>query len=79
LSAHDDLVFPELTRREREVLSLIAAGRGNASIAGQLSLSTKTIRNLVSSIFTKLQVADRSEAIVRARRAGLGVEDAERP
>jgi DNA-binding NarL/FixJ family response regulator len=78
LSVRDETMFPELTQREREVLALIAAGRGNNAIAGELSLSTKTIRNLVSSIFAKLQVADRAEAIVRARRAGLGVEDRER-
>ena len=78
MSARDDVVFPELTDRERDVLELIAAGRGNADIARLLSLSPKTVRNNVSSIFAKLQVADRSEAIVRARRAGLGVGDDER-
>jgi DNA-binding NarL/FixJ family response regulator len=78
LSVRDETMFPELTQREREVLALLAAGRGNNAIASELSLSAKTIRNLVSSIFTKLQVADRAEAIVRARRAGLGVEDRER-
>jgi DNA-binding NarL/FixJ family response regulator len=78
LSVRDETMFPELTQREREVLALLAAGRGNNAIAGELSLSTKTIRNLVSSIFTKLQVADRAEAIVRARRAGLGIEGHER-
>ena len=78
LSVRDETMFPELTQREREVLALLAAGRGNNAIAGELSLSSKTIRNLVSSIFAKLQVADRAEAIVRARRAGLGVEDRER-
>jgi DNA-binding NarL/FixJ family response regulator len=72
LSAQDDKVFPDLTAREREVLDLLAAGLGNAAIATRLSLSPKTVRNLVSSIFAKLQVADRAEAIVRARRAGLG-------
>jgi DNA-binding NarL/FixJ family response regulator len=72
LSAHDQLVFPELSGREREVLDLLATGRANADIARQLFLSPKTIRNHVSSIFTKLQVADRSQAIVRARTAGLG-------
>lgn len=65
-------VFPELTDREREVLDLIAQGVNNASIARKLYLSPKTIRNHVSNIFSKLQVADRAEAIVRARRAGLG-------
>jgi DNA-binding NarL/FixJ family response regulator len=78
LSARDDVVFPELTDREREVLELLAAGHGNNAIASRLSLSPKTVRNNVSAIFAKLQVADRAEAIVRARRAGLGVEGAER-
>ena len=77
LSVHDRQVFPELTQREREILSLIAAGQTNDRIASSLSLSSKTIRNNVSSIFTKLQVADRAEAIVRARRAGLGVAEGE--
>lgn len=64
--------FPDLTEREREVLGLIAAGRGNAEIARSLVISSKTVRNHVSNIFSKLQVADRAEAIVKARRAGLG-------
>jgi len=64
--------FPQLTAREREVLDLLAAGRSNQQIAGTLYLSPKTVRNNVSNIFAKLQVADRSEAIVRAREAGLG-------
>jgi DNA-binding NarL/FixJ family response regulator len=66
--------FPELTDREREILDLIAAGANNASIAARLFLSAKTVRNHVSNIFTKLQVADRAQAIVRARRAGLGAD-----
>jgi DNA-binding NarL/FixJ family response regulator len=78
LAAQDEVVFPELTSREREVLTLLAAGRSNGQIAQSLSLSAKTVRNNVSSIFTKLQVADRSEAIVRARRAGMGVVGDER-
>ena len=65
-------VFPELTDREREILGLIAQGRPNAAIAGHLALSPKTVANYVSSVFAKLQVADRAEAIVRARQAGLG-------
>lgn len=65
-------VFPQLTPREREILSLVAAGRSNAQIASALFLSQKTVRNNVSNIFTKLHVADRAEAIVRARDAGLG-------
>jgi DNA-binding NarL/FixJ family response regulator len=68
-------VFPELTAREREVLDLIASGRGNAEIARRLFLSPKTVRNHISNIFTKLQVADRAQAIVRAREAGLGRDD----
>jgi DNA-binding NarL/FixJ family response regulator len=64
--------FPQLTAREREILELVAAGRSNAQIAGTLFLSPKTVRNNVSNIFAKLHVADRAEAIVRAREAGLG-------
>ena len=64
--------FPTLTDREREILHLIAQGHLNPAIAKQLSLSTKTVGNYVSNIFTKLQVADRAQAIVRAREAGLG-------
>ena len=65
-------VFPELTDREREVLGLIAQGHSNPSIARALFLSPKTVANYVSAIFTKLQVADRAEAMIRAREAGLG-------
>ena len=72
LSAFDQQLFPELSSREREVLDLIAAGVGNADIAKRLFLSPKTVRNHVSSVFSKLQVADRAHAIVRARAAGLG-------
>jgi DNA-binding NarL/FixJ family response regulator len=72
LSAYDQHLFPELSTREREVLDLIAAGTNNTDIAKHLFLSPKTIRNHVSTIFTKLQVADRAQAIVRARAAGLG-------
>lgn len=64
--------FPELTAREREVLDLIAAGHSNEAIAARLVVSRKTVRNHVSNIFTKLQVAGRAEAIIRARDAGLG-------
>ena len=65
-------VFPSLTEREREILHLIAQGLTNPEIARQLSLSVKTIHNYVSNIFSKLQVADRAQAIIRARDAGLG-------
>jgi DNA-binding NarL/FixJ family response regulator len=70
----DPAAFPELTGREREILDMVAAGRSNADITAQLVLSPKTVRNHVSSIFSKLQVRDRSEAIVRAREAGMGGE-----
>lgn len=72
LSARDPVRFPELTEREREVLELMARGLGNGEIARQFVISPKTVRNHVSNIFTKLQVTDRSEAIARARDAGLG-------
>jgi DNA-binding NarL/FixJ family response regulator len=67
-----ETAFPELTRREREVLDLIARGLPNAAIADRLGLSAKTIGNHTSTIFAKLQVAGRAEAIIRARDAGLG-------
>ncbi|MBE2184246.1 MAG: response regulator transcription factor [Anaerolineae bacterium] len=65
-------LFPELTEREREILSYIAVGQTNAEIAGKLVISIKTVRNHVSNIFSKLQVADRAQAAIRAREAGLG-------
>jgi len=65
-------VFPELTEREREILQLIGQGRTNEAIAEQLVLSLKTVRNHVSNICGKLQVADRAQAVIRAREAGLG-------
>ena len=64
--------FPELTPRETEVLALVADGLSNDAIARRLLLTNKTVRNHLSNIFVKLQVTDRAEAIVRARRAGLG-------
>jgi DNA-binding NarL/FixJ family response regulator len=64
-------MFPTLTEREREILGLIAQGHTNADIAQQLSLSVKTVHNYVSNIYSKLQVADRAQAIIRAREAGL--------
>lgn len=69
-------LFPELTDREREILELIAAGKSNAGIADHLTLSLKTVRNHVSNIFNKLQVADRAAAIEKARDAGLGARPA---
>jgi DNA-binding NarL/FixJ family response regulator len=70
----DPAAFPELTDREREILDLVASGRSNAEITAELVLSPKTVRNHVSNVFAKLQVRDRSEAIVMAREAGLGGE-----
>ncbi len=64
--------FPSLSGREREVLALIADGEGNSAIARRLFLSDKTVRNYVSSIFAKIGVENRSQAIVLAREAGLG-------
>jgi DNA-binding NarL/FixJ family response regulator len=72
LSTPREPAFAELTRREREVLELIASGLSNQAIAAKLGLSTNTISNHISSIFNKLQVGSRAEAIVRARSAGLG-------
>jgi DNA-binding NarL/FixJ family response regulator len=72
LSAPPEPAFAQLTRREREVLELIASGLSNQAIAAKLGLSTNTISNYISSIFGKLQVGSRAEAIVRARSAGLG-------
>jgi DNA-binding NarL/FixJ family response regulator len=65
-------VFPELTDRERQVLDLVAQGKNNNTIAGELYISLKTVRNHVSNIFSKLQVADRAGAIIKARDAGMG-------
>lgn len=67
-----DPSLAQLTDREREILDLMAAGYGNNAIAARLYLSPKTIRNYVSAILDKLQAADRGEAIIRARRSGMG-------
>ncbi|MCC6904403.1 MAG: response regulator transcription factor [Anaerolineae bacterium] len=64
-------IFPELTESERNVLRLMAQGCSNDVIARELSLSGKTVRNYVSNIFSKLMVADRAQAVIRAREAGL--------
>jgi DNA-binding NarL/FixJ family response regulator len=70
--AASSVPFPDLTSREREVLDLIAAGVRNAEIARQMSIAPKTVANHIAAIFNKLQVADRNQAIVLARDAGLG-------
>ncbi|NHA67980.1 response regulator transcription factor [Phycicoccus sp. CMS6Z-2] len=64
--------FPQLSPREHEILDLVAGGLSNGQIAARLFLSQKTVRNHVSAVLTKLQAADRAEAIIRARDAGLG-------
>jgi DNA-binding NarL/FixJ family response regulator len=66
-----DTPFPELTKRELEILRLISQGLNNSEIAQKLFLSPKTVRNHITSIFSKLQVADRTQAIIRAREAGF--------
>ncbi len=67
-------VFPDLTEREREILGMIAKGQSNVEISNSLGVSLKTVRNHVSNIFSKMQVADRVQAALRARAAGLGDE-----
>ena len=74
-----DEAFPELTQRERAVLEQLVTGMPNAGIAHQLGLSTKTVRNYVSAILLKLQVADRRAAIDLAREAGIGSRAESRP
>lgn len=64
--------FPSLTRREREVLDLVARGYDNSRVARHLGLAEKTIRNVVSIVLSKLRVATRAEAVAAARDAGLG-------
>lgn len=64
--------FPQLTERELEILDLVAGGVSNTAIASRLVIAEKTVRNHVSNIFTKLAVADRAQAIIRARDAGMG-------
>jgi DNA-binding NarL/FixJ family response regulator len=71
--------FPELTPREHDVLELLADGRNNQAIADELMLSLKTVRNNVSAIFTKLRVADRAQAMLKARDGGLGARAADSP
>ena len=64
--------FPELTPREHDVLELLAGGLNNQAIADELQLSLKTVRNNVSAIFTKLRVADRAQAMLKAHESGVG-------
>jgi DNA-binding NarL/FixJ family response regulator len=69
-------IFPDLTPREYEILTLLAKGYSNPQIAQELVLSARTVRNHVSNIFSKLQVSDRAQAIIRAREAGFGKDNA---
>jgi DNA-binding NarL/FixJ family response regulator len=71
-----EVPFPELTPREREILDLMAQGRNNAAIAERLALAPKTVGNHISAIFAKLRVASRAEAVLRARDGGLGRDPA---
>ena len=64
--------FPSLASRERDILDLVAAGLSNSAIAERLSLSPKTVANYLTSVFAKLAVSDRGQAIIKARDAGLG-------
>lgn len=66
--------FPELTDREFEILTRVADGSSNQEVGQQLSLSAKTVANNLSRVFTKLQVTDRAQAIVKAHRAGIGAD-----
>jgi DNA-binding NarL/FixJ family response regulator len=70
-AAADD-PFPELTGREKEILELLARGRRTAEIASTLHLSPKTVSNNLTTIFAKLEVSDRTAAVIRARERGLG-------
>ena len=76
-AAEPPQAFPELTERENEILTLIAQGVSNHEIAEQLNISLKTVRNHVSNIYNKMQVTDRVQAVLRARKAGLGMEEEE--
>jgi DNA-binding NarL/FixJ family response regulator len=72
---HSTQVFPDLSSREREILSLLAQGYKNAEIADRLVIGPKTVRNYVSNIISKLQVADRAQAILLAKDAGFGIPE----
>lgn len=70
--SHSSTAFPELSSRERDILALLAQGLKNMEIAERLVISPKSVRNYVSNIISKLQVADRTQAILRAKEAGWG-------
>lgn len=72
------LPFTELTKREHEVLELMAQGLNNAAIAARLGVGDKRVRNCITDIYNKLGVADRAQAIIRAREAGLGLASTDR-
>jgi len=69
------IIFPHLTERERDILELIVAGKDNAEISRKLGIKLKTVRNHISNIYSKLQVADRAEAIAQAKYEGMGRRD----
>jgi DNA-binding NarL/FixJ family response regulator len=77
VKAHLPASFSELTERENEILDLIAQGLNNQDIATRLGITVKTVSNHISNIFNKLRVADRAQAIVKAREAGLGHESSD--
>ncbi|MET3697561.1 LuxR family two component transcriptional regulator [Bacillus oleivorans] len=66
------LIFPQLTERERDILELIVEGKDNAEISRILGITLKTVRNHISNIYSKLHVADRTEAITQAKNEGMG-------
>lgn len=77
LQKEQEAVFPELTEREYEVLNLMAQGNSNAMIADKLNIASKTVSNHVSNIYNKLHVADRAQAVIKAREAGMGLASEE--
>jgi DNA-binding NarL/FixJ family response regulator len=66
-----EAVHPDLTDRELEVLRLLAAGKANSEIAGELYISPKTVKNHIASILMKLQMENRIQAAVYAVRSGI--------
>ena len=63
--------YDGLTAREVEILRLLASGKGNKQVAYGLGISEKTVRNHISHIYEKLEIYDRSQAVLYAVRKGL--------